>query len=253
MGAQACCSANAFSTTDAVEEQRVWKAVGEDEEEEVVAAGALRSEGDELEPKIKDCESEAPWSQASTGSAEEDEDGEASDAPDLCSSAPPASDVAEQQEKELESEASSTAEDVAEYDSACAVIKFQPDGPKGMGLLTVTFKPVPISPASFAEALQTLAQVTREYIHADFVTIFDISKLIVPSPFILPKLLGAVKENLAHLDSWREYQQAFSVVRGESSLFNAVVSALGSVSRAKNKPVFAKDQAEAFILLSKLP
>eukprot|EP00928_Gymnodinium_smaydae_P063109 TRINITY_DN4678_c0_g1_i1.p1 TRINITY_DN4678_c0_g1~~TRINITY_DN4678_c0_g1_i1.p1 ORF type:complete len:245 (+),score=56.56 TRINITY_DN4678_c0_g1_i1:84-818(+) len=244
MGAQACCSAAAVSTIDAFEEPVPLKVVVEDQEEKFVA---LQNEGIVDDQKCKDCESEARWSQASTATVDDCET--ASDVLDACSSSEAAGASAGEEEKLAVHDVPV----VAEYDTACAVIKFQSEGPKGMGLLTVTFKHVSISPDSFGEALKTLALVTREHIHADFATMFDISRLIVPSPFILPRLLSTVKEHLVHLDSWREYQQAFSVVRGDSSLFNAIVSAFGALSRAKNKPVFAKNQAEAYELLSQLP
>eukprot|EP00928_Gymnodinium_smaydae_P046658 TRINITY_DN3109_c0_g1_i4.p1 TRINITY_DN3109_c0_g1~~TRINITY_DN3109_c0_g1_i4.p1 ORF type:complete len:203 (-),score=35.26 TRINITY_DN3109_c0_g1_i4:127-735(-) len=183
----------------------------------------------------KDSESKAHWSQASTATA--DELSVASSAHDVCSSP---------EREDLEA-------DVAEYDTPCCVIKFQHDGPKGMDLLTVTYKPISLTPQSAGEALKTLGLVTRKHIHAEFATVFDISRLVAPSPFAVPGVLSATKENLVHLDAWREWQQAFSVVRGESSLFNAIVSVLASLSRAKNKPIFAKDQAEAYELLSQLP
>eukprot|EP00928_Gymnodinium_smaydae_P016028 TRINITY_DN15974_c0_g1_i1.p1 TRINITY_DN15974_c0_g1~~TRINITY_DN15974_c0_g1_i1.p1 ORF type:complete len:275 (-),score=38.47 TRINITY_DN15974_c0_g1_i1:421-1245(-) len=137
------------------------------------------------------------------------------------------------------------------YDTACAVVTFQHDGLNGMGLLTVKFKPVSIAPCSFAEALKTLALVSHKYIRTDFAVVFDMSELILPSPFVLPRLLNTVKAHLVHLDTWRKYQRSFSVVVGESPFCNAIVNAVASACESKNKPFFATDRTEAYLLLSR--
>eukprot|EP00928_Gymnodinium_smaydae_P048689 TRINITY_DN32587_c0_g1_i1.p1 TRINITY_DN32587_c0_g1~~TRINITY_DN32587_c0_g1_i1.p1 ORF type:complete len:299 (-),score=57.04 TRINITY_DN32587_c0_g1_i1:139-1035(-) len=139
----------------------------------------------------------------------------------------------------------------SEYSTACCNMGFSCNhGPNGLGLLIVSFKPVSVTSATFGKALESLVLLTRDHIHSDFATIFDISRMSVPSPFTLPSLLAVFKEHSSKLEIWREHQQAFAVVKADNALLNVIVSAFSALSRAKTKPVIARDQAEAKKLLA---
>lgn len=140
----------------------------------------------------------------------------------------------------------------AEYDCACCGLTFAPrSGPRGLAILTVAFKAdVAVTASGFEEALGLLVEITREHVHTDFITVFDVSKLAVPSAFDIPRFLSLLRAHVPHFQSWREFQQGFAVVQGESALFNTVVSAFGAISRAKSKPIFGKDRAEVLSQLA---
>eukprot|EP00928_Gymnodinium_smaydae_P002283 TRINITY_DN10806_c0_g1_i1.p1 TRINITY_DN10806_c0_g1~~TRINITY_DN10806_c0_g1_i1.p1 ORF type:complete len:256 (-),score=46.61 TRINITY_DN10806_c0_g1_i1:157-924(-) len=255
MGAQACCSEHALRAVPSEEAVPCQVVVKNEADADFVACCALAAAGasaNDFEVKRGEEQQGYDWKDTtqiwyeSTGNF--DQDSVASEAQE---EACPPSEASELQDPARLLTPGDPA--VAEYDTACAIVKFQHSGPKGMGLLMVTFKSCSIAPHSFGDALRTLALVTHECIRADFTTVFDLSEMIVPSPFVLPRLLNTLKAHLVHLDSWRKYQQAFSVVLGESALFDAIVGAVGSTSQARNRPVFAKDQAEARELLSQLP
>jgi len=124
-------------------------------------------------------------------------------------------------------------------------------GPAGMDLLIVIIK-YEYYTEDTLKAVDVLVEFMRQEIHSDFVSIFDISEMAIPSLFSMPWLLSLGRERQPEFTIFRQCQQSFTVIRGNSYLFNTLVDTLVVLSGAETAPNFATDQAEALTMLNKL-
>lgn len=142
-------------------------------------------------------------------------------------------------------------ESVLMSSSELCELTFQPGaGPRGMGLLTATVRPGTIDAESVLPVLDILCAWTcNGALQGDFVAIFDISEMSMPSIFGLPSLVAVFEKHADQLTAFRDFQQGFAVIRGNSIFFNTFVDTLVSVSKAETNPIFAPDQTESLNLL----
>jgi len=142
---------------------------------------------------------------------------------------------------------------VAYSSEICRMTFRQSGGPQHCGLLELTCIHGPtLTVENLAPILLTLsAWIDQGIIADDFVSIFNISCLKLPSIF---RVYGLIEEFKNHLPSlgraFRIFQQSFAVIRGDSKLFNMAIDGAVTVSGAGTKPIFESDKETCLACLA---
>jgi hypothetical protein len=130
------------------------------------------------------------------------------------------------------------------------VMFLQSGGPQGYNLLAVSATSVTVDVENLQEVIDIFLSLMRSgLLQEDFVTVFDISDMSLPWMYQLPSLIGSLQESTSDLVAFRDHQQSFAVIRGDSFIFNTIIDTLVAVSRAETVPLFASDFSDAERLL----
>lgn len=132
----------------------------------------------------------------------------------------------------------------AVFENELGKITFDPfGGPSNCGLLEVICAPGTVTVEDVNVVLTQLSSwFENGVLNKDFVSIFDISLMTTPSVFSVYSLIDEFGKHVASLEGFRIHQQRFGVIRGDSYIFNTLVSAVVTLCGPETPIVFGVDR-----------